>query len=171
MDPPLPPLPPINDNTVGSVNVAVELFDSDNSASAIAASVADDFFALLSARAVDRKIDFLVKEAQMTMGVSQMSRPRGVNLHRIKRAYCWMTLRRRTKCWRRGYPFRQSNRFLKIAITTKKKIKMKSATIQKATSHTLPTSKKINNKQWGVRWSKVHRMNDEPQTTNEGKPS
>ena len=143
MDPPLPPLPPINDNIVGSVNVAVELFDSDNSASAIAASVADDFFALLSARAVDRKIDFLVKEAQMTMLASQMSRPRGVHLHRIKRACCWMTLRRRTKCWRRGYPFRQSNRFLKIAITTKKKIKMKRATIQKATSHTLPTSKKM----------------------------
>jgi hypothetical protein len=44
MDPPLPPLPPINDNTVGSVNVAVELSDLDDSASAIAASVADDFF-------------------------------------------------------------------------------------------------------------------------------
>jgi len=44
MDPPLPPLPPINNNTVGSVNVAVESFDLDNSARAIAASVADDFF-------------------------------------------------------------------------------------------------------------------------------
>jgi len=44
MDPPLPPLPPINDNTVGSVNVAVELFDLDDSASAIAVSVADNFF-------------------------------------------------------------------------------------------------------------------------------
>ena len=44
MDPPLPPFPPINDNTVGSVNVAVELFDLDDSASAIAVSVADDFF-------------------------------------------------------------------------------------------------------------------------------
>ena len=41
MDSPLPPLPPINNNTVGSVNVAVELFDLE---SAIAASVADDFF-------------------------------------------------------------------------------------------------------------------------------
>ena len=44
MDPHLPPLPPINDNTVGSVNVAVELFDLDDSASAIAVSVADNFF-------------------------------------------------------------------------------------------------------------------------------
>jgi hypothetical protein len=44
MDPPIPPLPPINDNTVGSVNVAVESFDLDSSASAIAASVADNFF-------------------------------------------------------------------------------------------------------------------------------
>ena len=44
MDPPLPPLPPINDNTVGSVNAAVESFDLDDSASAIAASVTDDFF-------------------------------------------------------------------------------------------------------------------------------
>jgi len=44
MDPHLPPLPPINNNTVGSVNVAVELSDLDDSASAIAASVADDFF-------------------------------------------------------------------------------------------------------------------------------
>jgi hypothetical protein len=44
MDPPLPPLPPINDNTVGSVNVAVELSDLDNSPSVIAASVTDDFF-------------------------------------------------------------------------------------------------------------------------------
>ena len=44
MDPHLPPLPPINNNTVGSVNVAVESFDLDNSASAIAVSVADNFF-------------------------------------------------------------------------------------------------------------------------------
>ena len=60
MDLPLPPLPPINDNTVGSVNVAVELFDLDDSASAIAVSVAYVFFALLSARAVDCKLDFSV---------------------------------------------------------------------------------------------------------------
>ena len=89
MDPPLPPLPPINDNTVGSVNASVESFDLDDSASAIAASVTDNIFALLSARAVDRKIDFLVKEALMTMEKLQMSRPR-VNLHRIKWACCWM---------------------------------------------------------------------------------
>ena len=44
MDPPLPPLPPINNNTVGSINVAVELFDFVDSSSAIAVSVADDFF-------------------------------------------------------------------------------------------------------------------------------
>ena len=44
MDPPLPLLPPINDNTVGSANVAVELFDLDNSVSAITVSVADNFF-------------------------------------------------------------------------------------------------------------------------------
>ena len=44
MDPPLPALPPINDNTVGRVNVAVELFDLEDSVSAIAVSVADNFF-------------------------------------------------------------------------------------------------------------------------------
>ena len=44
MDQPLPPLPTINNNTVGSVKVAVELFDLDESASAIAVSVTDDFF-------------------------------------------------------------------------------------------------------------------------------
>ena len=63
MDPPLPPLPPINNNTVGSVNVAVESFDLVDSPSAIAVSVADDFFTLLSAIAVDCKMDFSVKEA------------------------------------------------------------------------------------------------------------
>ena len=90
MDPPLPPLPPINDNTVGSVNVAVELFELDDSASAIAVSVADYFFALLSARAVDHKIDFLVKEAPMTMEKIRVSLPQ-VHLQRIKWACCWMT--------------------------------------------------------------------------------
>ena len=44
MDPPLPPLPPINNNTVGSVNLAVEFFNLDNSPSAITVSVADNFF-------------------------------------------------------------------------------------------------------------------------------
>ena len=44
MDPHLPPLPPINDNTAGSVNVAVESFDLRGSASAIAVSVSDNFF-------------------------------------------------------------------------------------------------------------------------------
>ena len=89
MDPPLPPLPPINNNTVGSVNVVVELFDLDDSASTIAVSVADDFFALLSARAVDRKIYFSVKEAPMTMEKIRVSRPQ-VHLHRIKWACCWI---------------------------------------------------------------------------------
>ena len=63
MDPSLLPLPPINNNTVGSINVAVELCDLDNSPSAIAVSVADDFFALPSARAVDCMMGFLVREA------------------------------------------------------------------------------------------------------------
>ena len=88
MDPPLPSLPPINDNTVGSANVAVESFDLDDSASAIAVSVADDFFR--SARAVDRKIDFSVKEAPMTMEKIRVSCLQ-VHLHRIKWACCWMT--------------------------------------------------------------------------------
>ena len=90
MDPPLPPLPPINDNTVGSVNVAVELFDLDDSPSAIAVSVADDFFALLSARAVDCKMDFLVKEAPMTMEKIQVRRGQ-IYLRHINWACCWMT--------------------------------------------------------------------------------
>ena len=62
-----PPLPPINNNTVGSVNVAVESFNLVNSPSTFKVRVADDFFALLSARAVNRKMDFLVKETPMTM--------------------------------------------------------------------------------------------------------
>ena len=73
MDPPLPPLPPINNNTVGSVNVAVELFDLVHSASVIAVSVTDNFFPLLSARAVDCKMDFSVKEALMTIEKIQVS--------------------------------------------------------------------------------------------------
>ena len=90
MDPPLPPLPPINNNTVGSVNMAVELFDLVDSPSAIAVSVADDFFALLSARAVDCKMDFLVKEAPMTMEKIQVSHGR-IYLHHIKWVCHWMT--------------------------------------------------------------------------------
>ena len=43
MDPSLTSLPPINNNTVGSVNLEVELFDLDDSPSTIAVSVADDF--------------------------------------------------------------------------------------------------------------------------------
>ncbi len=70
--------------------MAVELFDLDDSASAIAVSVADDFFALLSARAVDGKIDFSVKESPMTMEKIPVSCPQ-VHLHCIKWACCWMT--------------------------------------------------------------------------------
>jgi len=46
MYPHLPPLLPINNNTVGSVNVGVELFDLVDSPSTIAVSVADNFFSL-----------------------------------------------------------------------------------------------------------------------------
>ena len=44
MDPPLPPLPNINDDTVGSVNVAAASSDLVSSPSANALSVVDDFF-------------------------------------------------------------------------------------------------------------------------------
>ena len=89
MDLPLPPLPPINEDTVGSVNVAVECFDLDDSASAIAVSVADYFFRSAFSESVDRKIDFSVKEAPMTMEKIPVSHPQ-VHLHRIKWACCWM---------------------------------------------------------------------------------
>jgi len=89
MDRPLPPLPPINNNKVGSVNVAVELFDLVNSPSTITESVADDFFALLSARAVDCKMDFLVKEAPTAMEKIRVS-PGQIYLYHIKWACFWM---------------------------------------------------------------------------------
>ena len=90
MDPPLPPLPPIDNNTVGSVNVVVESFDLVDSLSAITVSVADVFFALLSARAVDCKMDFLFKEALMTMEKLRVSLGQ-IYLHRIKWVCCQMT--------------------------------------------------------------------------------
>ena len=89
MDQPLPPLPTINNNTVGSVNMAVELFDFVHSPSTFTVSAADDFFALLSARAVDCKMDFLVKEAPMTMEKIQLS-PGKIYLYHIKWACWWM---------------------------------------------------------------------------------
>ena len=44
MKPPLPPIPPINNNTIESVNVAVELCDLEDSPSGIAVSMAGEFF-------------------------------------------------------------------------------------------------------------------------------
>ena len=59
MDPPLPPLPPINNNTLGSVNMAVESFDLVDSPSAIAVSVADDFFRSASSESSGLQDGFL----------------------------------------------------------------------------------------------------------------
>ena len=70
--------------------MAVELFDLVDSPSTIAVSVADDFFALLSVRAVDCKMDFSVKEAPMTMEKIRVSRGK-IYLHHINLACCWMT--------------------------------------------------------------------------------
>jgi len=44
MDPPLPPLSPINDNTLGSVNVAVALSNSSCRLNTIMVSATDVFF-------------------------------------------------------------------------------------------------------------------------------
>ena len=89
MDQPLPPLPPINNNTFWSINVEVELFDLVHSPSTFTVSVADDFFALLSARAVDCKMDFSVKEAPMTMEKTRVS-PGQIYLYHIKWECRWM---------------------------------------------------------------------------------
>ena len=140
MDPPLPPLPPINNNTVGSVNVAVELFDLVDSPSAIAVSVADVFFCSAFSESSGLQDGFLSEGSPDDNGKNT-----GESWKNISASYQFGVLlddiAEENKVLALGVSFLTEQLFLENCYHNQKQIKTKRAMIRKSTSPTLPMSK------------------------------
>ena len=137
MDPPLPPLPNINDSTVESVNTAAASSDLVSSPSTIVLSVVDDFFGSAFSNSGELYDEFLGKVSAVDDGNRTVNSGRNISESGQVGIFPDDGAEE-NEVLAFGVPFPAEQPFFENRITTKKKIMNMRDMIRKTISPTLP---------------------------------